>query len=319
MTYELRPPESVNLAGQPATRDHLSNSSLNTFLACQQRFAFHYEQRLDPAVTAEPLAMGRAFAEALEHGDPEAGATVLLEQALEQAEAAAGNPWLVVPDPQEVEVQATVVREAARAYLTRYGSHDQTREVELRARIRNPASGGRYSMTHDLLCRVDAVSADHRDLFEDKLVGQIPQKSLAARLRLDRQVSIECYLIWRCTGQAPERVHYRMTRKPQIRRKQNESHEDYLERIAEDYRDRPDHYLVEEVAHRTEDDFLRLEQEVWTWAETLREARRTGVWPRNTAACHDFGGCRFLALCAREPGAEHQFVERQEREQEMAA
>lgn len=319
MSYELRPPEAVNVAGQPTTRGHLSNSSLNTFLACQQRFAFHYEQRLDPAVTAEPLAMGRAFAEALEHGDPEAGATVLLEQAVKQADEAAGNPWLVVPDPQEVEVQATVVREASRAYLSRYGTHDQTREVELRARIRNPASGGRYSMTHDLLCRVDAVSADHRDLFEDKLVSQIPRRSLTSKLKLDRQVSIETYMVWRCTGVAPERVHYRYTKKPGIRRRKDESHEGYLKRIAEEYATRPDEYLHEEILTRSHDDFLRLERELWNWTEAIRVARKDGLFPRNTASCEAFSGCRYLALCAGEPGAEHQYVQREVRLPRVAA
>jgi hypothetical protein len=308
--YELRPPECVNLADQDdgqLGRGHLSNSALNTYLACEQRFDFHYEQRLEPTVQPKPLAMGRAFAHALELGEPEAGETMLLEQAIEQAEEATGNPWLVVPDPEDVQIQSVIVREAARCYLNRYGRHDQTREVELRARVRNPKAGGRYSLSHDLLGRVDAVSEDWRTLFEDKLVGQIPRQSLAARLRLDRQVSIECYLIWRCTGVMVEDVKYRLTLKPAIRRRQGESHDGYLDRIAAEYRDRPDHYLHEEPASRTHDDFLRLEQELWRWAERVRESRRDGTWPRNTAACHDFGGCRFVALCSGEPGAEHQF------------
>lgn len=316
--YVLRPPEAINLAGQETGRDHLSNSSLNTFLACQQRFAFHYEQRLDPAVTAEPLAMGRAFALVLEHGDPEVGYRHLIEQATEQADKAAGNPWVVLPDTEQVEIQATIVREASRAYLDRYGRHE-AREVELRCRIRNPKAGGRYSLTHDLLCRVDAVSDDGLDLFEDKLSGQIKKHELAARLKLDRQVSIECYALWRCTGIAPERVHYRITRKPQIRRRQNETHEGYLDRIAEDYATRPDFYLHEEPVTRTEDDFLRLEQELWRWAEQIRESRADGTWPRNTAACEDFNGCRYVALCADEPGAEHQFRERDPRDAHTAA
>jgi hypothetical protein len=277
--YALRPPERINLAGTGSPRDHLSNTSLGTFLGCQQRYEFGYEQRLEPAVTATPLEMGRAFAYALETGDPADGEIQVREQALEQAQQAEGNPWIAAPELQAVDVSATVVREAARAYLQRYGQHRQTREVELRARVRNPASGGRYSLTHDVMCRVDAVSDDWRTLFEDKLTGQIPRKSLAARIRLDRQVSIE----------------------------------DYLERIGEEYATRPDHYLVEEVATRSHDDFLRLEQELWEWAEQIRRARRVGVFPRNTGACHDFGGCKYLALCAGEPGAEHQFRVREDR------
>jgi hypothetical protein len=103
-----------------------------------------------------------------------------------------------------------------------------------------------------------------------------------------------------------------MTLKPAIRQRQNETLDEYLQRIADDYQARPDFYLHEEIATREPDDYLRLEQELWTWCEQIREARRTDVWPRNTGACLDHGGCAFLALCAREPGAIHQFREREQ-------
>lgn len=317
--FELRPPEEVNLAGQDTGRDHLSQTSLKTFLTCQQQYQYHYEQRLSPAVTSTPLAVGRAFAHALEQGEPEAGARLLRLEASVEAERAAGNPWVAAPDVDEVEVMATVAREAARCYLAAYGRHE-TREVELRARVRNPARGGRYSLTHDLMARLDAVSADWTTLFEDKLVSQIPRASLAAKVRLDRQVHIEAYLIWRTTGVLVTSVHYRMTLKPQIRQRQKETRDEYLQRIADDYAARPEHYLAEETVHPTLDDFLRLERELWRWAESLRESRRDGTWPRNTGACHEYGGCRFLPLCAGEPGALNQFVERAKHEpQEVAA
>lgn len=314
--YLLRPPEDVNLIGVETGRDHLSHSAIGTFLGCQQKYNWSYEHRLTPAVTATPFALGRAFAEALEHGDPEHGERLLREQAAAEAERAAGNPWLTSPDEETVDIQATIVREASAAYLRRYGQHEQTREVELRARIRNPAVGGRYSLTHDILGRVDALSHDGLTLFEDKLVGQIPRGSLAARLRLDRQVTIGCYLVWRCLGIEVAEVKYRMTLKPGIRRRQAESHALYLQRIRAEYESRPDHYLIEEPVTRSPDDYLRLEQELWRWAETIRDARRDGIWPRNTAQCHEYAGCAYLALCAREPGADHQFVMREERPKE---
>jgi hypothetical protein len=116
-----------------------------------------------------------------------------------------------------------------------------------------------------------------------------------------------------------ERVHYRITRKPQIKQRQNESHDAYLDRIAQDYLDRPDFYLHEEPVTRTEDDFLRLEQELWRWAERVRDSRADGTFPRNTASCADFNGCKYVALCAGEPGAANQFVKRTEREQTKEA
>lgn len=311
---ELRPPERLNLAGTPTGREHLSQSAIKTFLTCQQQFGFHYENRLDPVVTKTPLAVGHAFAHALEHGDPDAGAETLRQQAAEEQERAAGNPWVLAPDQSDVDVNATIAREAARCYLTAYGAHAQTREVELRARIRNPAPGGRYSLSHDLLARLDALSPDFTVLYEDKLVSQIPRASLAAKVRLDRQVQIETYLVWRTTGVLVSEVRYRMTLKPAIRQRQKEAFEAYLDRIADEYATRPEHYTVEEVVQPSLDDFLRLEHELWNWAEQIRTARRLRIWPRNTGACLDYGGCRFLGLCSGEPGAIHQFVEREFRQ-----
>lgn len=315
-TFALRPPERINLAGVETGRGHLSQSALKTFLTCQQQYSYHYEHNLAPAITSTPLAIGRAFAQALEEGEPEAAARLIKAESAIESERAAGSPWIVAPDTRDVETNAVTATEAARCYLTQYGQHG-TREVELRARVRNPAVGGRYSHTHDVMARLDSLSSDYHTIYEDKFVSQIPRANLASKVRLDRQVQIQAYLVWRVYGVLVTEVRYRMTLKPAIRQRQNETFEEYLARIATEYATRADHYLAEEVVHPTLDDFLRLERELWRWAEQIRESRKDGTWPRNTGACHDFGGCRFLALCAGEPGALNQFVEREQKESPM--
>lgn len=309
--FELRDSELLNIEGDDETtgRSHLSHTGLTTLLRCEQQWYWHYERRLEPAVTATPLQLGRAFAHALATGDPLDGGRLVMEDAQAQAQRAAASPWVTAPDDEQTEIGAQIVTCAATAYLDLYG-HSERREVEMRARIRNPAVGGRYSLTYDLLGRVDGLDLDAATLIEDKLTGSVQRGLLAQRLRLDRQVSIGCYLVWRTTGVEIRDVRYRVTLKPAIRRRQGDSHADYLGRIAAEYETRPDHYLIEEVAHRDRDDYLRLECELWRWAEQVRAARRDGVFPRNTDACHGYGGCRFLPLCADEPGAEHQFAER---------
>lgn len=310
--FLLRDPELVNLDGTDTGRDSLSHTSLGVFLACQQKWNWSREQRLEPAVTATPLAVGRAFADALEHNDPDMGERALREHAAVEAARAAGNPWLTAPDQADVDVQATIVREAARAYLAAYGAHGVTRELAMRVRVRNPAVGGRYSQTADVTGRVDVISDDLTLVFEDKLRSRIDKALLPKQLRLDRQVTINVYLCWRVHGVIP-RVKYRVTKKPGIKQRQNETLDAYLQRIADDYRDRPDFYLHEEDVERTPMDLLRLEQELWAWSEQLRVARASGVFPRNPDSCDRYGGCAFLAACTREPGWETQFVERPRR------
>lgn len=317
-TFELRPPERVNLEGEDTGRATLSHTSIGTYLACHQKYNWAYEHRLTPAITATPLSMGRAFAHALEHADPDAGYRMLLDEAATERERAQGDPWLVAPNEQDVQVQAVTVREASRGYLARYGQHNQTREVTLRARVRNPVVGGRYSLTHDLVARVDALDTTAGEIIEDKLVTRIDRRILPARLQLDRQVTLSTYLVWRCLGIEINQVRYRLTRKPGIKQTKKESFEQYLDRIAEEYATRPDDYFHEETLTRSQDDFLRIEQECWSWVESIRASRRDGVWPRNVAHCSDYNGCPFLAACCREPGWQHQFVERPTREQVAA-
>lgn len=313
MSVTLREPECVNL--EPATdagvgRGHLSTTGIGTMLACEQRWFWDQERRLAPAIRPVSLEMGAAFAEAVAAGDPEHARATILDAGAQAIAEHGASPWVAVPSREQAEISAQIACEASRAYLACYGAHE-LREHPMRVRIRNPRTG-RPSLSFDLVCRVDGLDLDGGELIEDKLVAQIPRKAgeMDRRLRLDRQVSICCYVTWRTTGVLVERVRYRMTLKPAIRQNKNEFHDDYLARIASEYATRPEHYLAEFEATRTLSEFLRLEHELWRWAEQLRSARADGVWPRNTGACADFGGCRFLPLCSEEPGAEHQYIER---------
>jgi hypothetical protein len=303
----LRPAEGINLHGHDtAGRDCLSHTRLGVFLACNQKYSWNYEHDLVPAVKKPSLTMGAAFAHALECGQPQAGYDMVIEEQLALTLEYGSNPWVVAPDEKDALTSATIVRAASGAYLKRYGAQDLRREVTLRARIRNPETG-KPSRTFDVQARVDGVTGSH--LVEDKFVGQI-QPATERKLLLDRQVTLGCYLLWRCERLDVTAVKYRMTKKPAIKQTQKETHGDYLARVEADYVERPDFYLQEFELTRTREDFLRLEHELWTWCEQIRAARRDAVWPRNVAACSDFGGCPYLALCTREPGANHQFARR---------
>ena len=302
----LRPPERVNLNGtDTGDRDCLSHTRLGTFLACEERFRWKYVERLEPAVKKQSLRMGSAFAYAAECGQPQAGYNMIMEEQAALAIEYGGSPWNVFPTEQEAEIEATVVKAASTAYLARFGSRAR-REVTYRQRIRNPRTG--YpSRTFDVQARVDGIEDD--TLIEDKLQSKV-EATTEQRLSFDRQVTLGCYLHWRCTGEEIREVKFRITRKPGIKRKKDETHAGYLDRILQDYKDRPEFYVFEFPLTRTADDFLRLEVELWRWCEQIRDAVSENVFPRNVASCAEWGGCDLLPLCSRQPGAEHQFRER---------
>ena len=134
---------------------------------------------------------------------------------------------------------------------------------------------------------------------ENKLGGQIFEMQVR-RLPLDRQVR------WRptacgvrpgipCRGSATACV-----RKPSIKQRQKETVDEFCQRVVDDYVERPDFYAHEETWLRDTEDLVRIELELWEWAEMLRSQRRMPAWTRNTAHCTDYGGCPFIPLCLGE-------------------
>lgn len=290
----LRPPDLQNLAGQTdeeVLRHHLSHSGISMLLACQRKWGWHYDERLELISKPKPLAMGRAFHKGVELGDPDAGAALLDRPTADQAEL------------DRLVIDQATVRAGVRLYLSQWTSDGVTRELEYRIRLRSPYTGA-YSRTFDLLGYADGV-IDHGswlELVEDKFVGQI-DKLKVKRVRLDRQVSLECYALWRVTGKPVRKVRYRFVRKPSIKQRQNETVEAFVARLEADYVERPEFYSQQEETFRTDDDLLLTEAELWQWAEQLRQAKHGAIYTRNTSSCGEYGGCPFLDLCAGDPDA----------------
>lgn len=288
---ELRPSDETNLIDQEDRegRRTLSHSSLNTQLACHQRYAYEYVDRIEPIQRPAGLRLGGAFSKALETGDPADGVAKL------SAEASV----FTQEDQDKLTVDCAVVTGAATLYLATYGRREK-REFGYRVRLRNPHTGA-YSRTFDLEGYADGLTDDWM-LIEDKFVGKMDKVAIR-RLPLDRQLALECYGIWRATGQEITDVSYRFTRKPSIKQRKGETVAQFAERVEADYQDRPDFYLVEEPITRSATDLVRIEAELWQWAQQRRDASKAHIFPRNSSHCHDYGGCPFLPLCVGDPDA----------------
>jgi hypothetical protein len=335
----LRPSDATNLAGQETGREHLSHSRIGIFLACHRKYELHYEERLEPVSRPEPLSMGAAYQKAIELQDPEFGPLTL------DGWTHDSTPTYLPPaEPmhfhtQEAEdrhrVNQAIVRAAAALYLRKWPSPvGETREFEYRVRLRNPWTG-HYSRTFDLQGFADGLIEPEYgigrptvslspelgemvnaplELVENKLVGRIDQITVQ-RLPLDRQLQLARYGIWRATGRPVNKVHYRWVKKPSIKRKQNETVDEFLDRIAADYEARPEFYAYEPPpSYITAADLLRIEAELWTWAEQLRQLRRQRIYDRNTSACSDYGGCKYVPICSGDPDAHALYFKRPERE-----
>jgi hypothetical protein len=320
VSLSLRPPDLDNLVdpenpderpdarSERLGRAHLSHSKIGTMLACERRYELHYEERLQLIRGRPALDLGRAFHEAIEKGDPEYGAQTYSKDRIASSQE----------EQDKILVNEQIIRSAATLYLTKWGTADAP-EVPYRIRLRNPETG-RPSVTVDLEGRADGVmlhtgeEEPYIELVEAKLVGAITNQKVEL-LKLDRQVTLGSYALWRVMGVPVRKVRFRWVRKPSIKQKQTETIGQYLERLEADYEERADDfYAHEETVTRAPADYLRIEQELWEWAERLRNLRQENkVFPRNTGACSDFGGCQFIPICVGDPDA-LSLYERRERE-----
>lgn len=243
---------------------------------------------------------------------------------------------------QELEdrhrVDEAIVRAAAKLYLGKWPSAPagSIREFEYKLRLRSPWTGA-YSTTYDLLGYADelidptlgtpGIHAGPLELVENKLVGRIEATQVLS-LPLNRQVALERYGIWRATGRPVTRVWYRWMKKPSIKQRGGrkadksdaETLEQFIDRIGEDYETRPEFYFHEEdPKFVTTEDLLRVEAELWEWAEDFRQRMRNGpdgrrrVFDRDTTRCAEYGGCQFIPICTGDPDAHALYQVRPER------
>jgi hypothetical protein len=120
------------------------------------------------------------------------------------------------------------------------------------------------------------------------------------RLRVDSQIS--GYIVAaRAMDFDVETVIYNVIRKPTIRPKLvkgvRETPAQYGARLAADIAERPEYYFQRREIPRLKADLDEFLQELWDETQVLEFHERTGIAPRNTAACIQPYPCEMRDLC----------------------
>lgn len=208
-------------------------------------------------------------------------------------------------------------------------------EVEFRAPLINPETGAR-SRTFEQGGKVDVIVRDTQGrtlIIEHKSSGEDigPGSSFWARLRMGGQ-SAGYIRGAESLGHAIEGVLYDVARKPDLRpykatpveerkytkatktepsrlyanqREADETVDEYRDRVRAAIAADPDRYYQRGLVVRLEAQLAEADGERWQLAQTLREAHRLGLAPRNTDACQRYGKtCAYFPLCAGEASAD---------------
>jgi hypothetical protein len=198
-------------------------------------------------------------------------------------------------------------------------------EREFRAPLVNPATAAE-SKSFRLGGKIDAIVRDRRDgrtlIVEHKTSSEDigPGGFYWMRRHMDGQVSTY-FDGARALGFDPAGCLYDVLAKPDLRplkatpeesrkytregrlyanqRERDETPEEYGARIVEKIAEDVERYYARAEIARDSEDLREAARDRWQLAVILRDAHRTGTWPRNPDACLRFGRpCEFLEACA---------------------
>ena len=272
-------------------REAITQSELVTFSRCEERHNLRYNKLLVPFQEHPALRMGSAFHAGIEHQSVEAALN----------ELRGPDPmWSIFEGPSAMVREATVAAMVGGA-LKHWTDWPDKHEVGFRIPLRNPKTG-RPSRKHVLQGVIDGVWADIGGgvevlIGEWKTAAQVSNDYMQ-RLEVDFQVSTYMWAASQLYGVPVRKMVYRVVKKPTIRQKKTEDLEEYIERLREDYLQRPEHYFFDTVVERTDEQLDSWTKQAWATHERILQIRNGATAIRSTQSCLNRGRCPYFDLCA---------------------
>lgn len=230
------------------------------------------------------------------------------------------------PHPKAVEIMEEAMMKAAAimpSYFTYWAKDDFARmtwiEVEEAFRLQwEVRTRQGETLTTFLRGRIDGAYVlpkskypDAPRLLETKTRAVVEETNLVDTMPHERQTNTYLSALRRKLGKTPRSVLMNVIRKPQLRLKQKESHEQFSKRIETDVKSRLDWYFLRMEMTVDAQDINRNEAELNDLISDflLWWAGESGHY-KNSDACvtPGFGRCPYLGVCAR--GDYHGLVKR---------
>ena len=265
-----------------------------------------YTERLRPLTIQWALSIGSAWHTALE---------VLGQGADEETAVQAGLAtldWIESTDPEttykfELERARTevMIRQAIRRFLPR---NMVMVEQEFEVPILNPRTG-KKSRSFVLGGKADGVAEIDGQLWliENKTTG-LSLDQYREMYGLNNQISLYTYAVSRFIEKPLAGAIMRTIVKTRMEPKKKggevvEDWDSYKARLMETYDTEPERFIAEDAVYRTPEQLKDFEAELWIESQERLWQAKSGVIRHNTAACGDFGGCAFKAICLGVEGA----------------
>lgn len=299
----------------------LSATSVREWLKCQTAWRLRNIAGLDPDRDEEALRIGGAWAkchEAYEKKLAEDVDGIVPDEVLKFAGLIAANDTLdklynnIPPgtDAKVWEAEREMLRRSFTVYHDTYREQLQSISVEKRETF--PLSNPLTDMPVPESQAVCVVKLDRLvqtpegpAVFEMKSTSRdiTPGSDYWQSLRLDVQVSFYAKYLQLLTGNLTPTI-YDVWKRPLLRLKQNESVQEYADRVEEKLRAAPAESFQRHLIARTERDIETFDREMWNIFQQMKGVIAKDQYVSNTSQCISFmGKCPYHAICSRD-GAE---------------
>ena len=272
-----------------------THSRIKCRMNCPMLEHLRYEEELTPIRRQDALMIGSAVHKGIE--------TWSIEEAMREFDS---FQITCQEDADELEIAKATVAGMLTGYMCRFEPFEDHRpELEFSLPLILPT--GRASKKYIVAGKIDdiEITKDGDWIVEYKTAGQL-NGAYFERLYVDEQITMYCYAAKRL-GFNPIGVKYRVIRKPTIRPRKGESMHQYLDRLTQDYLDRPEFYFYEQKLYRSQDDLEAFGKLLLRRITEFDRAKKLGMNWMNTGHCSVYAGCRYLPLCTRQNGAEALF------------
>ena len=307
MSTELNNPDG-QIPPATGTCGLLTHSRMSCFRTCPRKHYLRYELGIAPVKDDAPRRVGIAFHALLEAADKGVEMTVEM---------------LGLEDAYELELVLAMFDGHLRLHFeNEKWATPVASELEFNIPLVNPATG-KATQTWRFAGKIDRIVqlADGRlALMEYKTTSRdfSPGAEYWQNLHMDQQLSI--YVIAaRELGYNVQTVVYDVTRRPSMRplratpadvkkytkdgrlyanqREEDETPQEYAERVRADIAARPEHYFARIEIARLEQDIEDCRSELWQQQQAIREAQKSSRWYRNPNSCYGMFCCDYLPIC----------------------
>ena len=266
-----------------------SHSRINCFKQCPKMFDYKYNKHLYKIEgDSDSLLLGKAFHRGIELGD-----VGKLEQELDN-----NNDFL----NEKAETNKVIVLAMVEAFFNKFPKHNEG-DIQHEVEIKTTFSG------HEFIMYADAIidEPDGIVLREYKTASRI-DSTYIDKLKFNDQISRYCLAIENEYHKPVKRIEYYVAKKPLLRLKQNETLNQFRQRLVEKIMDDEESIQYFELDRTRE----QLDEELTDLVYDMDTINKTTHYTKNLSACSCYGNCPYLELCMKEKDAELLYEIREE-------